>query len=66
MNILKKIWNWFCSLFKRGSSDSPIEEGEEQIDVPVVEETEPKLTISEDNPSGGNDSDVWVKYHGGE
>ena len=56
-------------LFKKSEgkpSDSPIEEGEEQVDVPVVEvEIEPKLTVSDKEPTGGEDRDVWVKVKDG-
>ena len=64
MNILKAIWNWFKSLFKRKSSDSPVEEEEE----PIIEEVEiePKVTISTEFPNDGENCDVWMKYYGGE
>lgn len=56
-------------LFKKSEgkpSDSPIEEGEEQVDVPVEEvEIEPKLTVSDKEPTGGEDRDVWVKVKNG-
>ena len=67
MKIIEMIMSVIEKLFKKESSDSPIEE--EQVDVPVVGEVniEPKLTVSDKEPTGGEDRDVWVKVkEGGE
>ena len=69
MKIFEMIVEIIEKLFKKSEgkpSDSPIEEGEEQVDVPVVEvEIEPKLTVSDKEPTGGEDRDVWVKVKDG-
>lgn len=65
MKFIEMIIGIIEKLFKKESSDSPIEE--EQVDVPVVEEEniEPKLTVSDKEPTGGEDRDVWVKVKNG-
>lgn len=70
MKFIEMIIGIIEKLFKRTEgkpSDSPIEEGEEQVDVPVVKEEniEPKLTVSDEEPTGGEDRDVWVKVKDG-
>lgn len=69
--IIEMIIQMIEKLFKRSEgkpSDSSVEEKEEQVDVPVVEEVEiePKLTVSDKEPAGGKDWDVWMKYEEGE
>lgn len=65
MKFIEMIMDVIEKFFKKESSDSPIEE--EQVDVPVVEEEniEPKLTVSDKEPTGGEDRDVWVKVKNG-
>lgn len=69
MKFIKILVGIVEKLFKKSGgtpSDSPIEEGEEQVDVPVEEvEIEPKLTVSDEEPTGGEDRDVWVKVKDG-
>lgn len=70
MKFIEMIIGIIEKLFKRTEgepSDSPIEEGEEQVDVPDVKEEniEPKLTVSDEEPTGGEDRDVWVKVKDG-
>lgn len=65
MKFIEMIAGIIEKFFKKESSDSHIEE--EQVDVPVVEEEniEPKLTVSDEEPTGGEDRDVWVKVKNG-
>lgn len=51
-------------LFKKESSDSQ-PSVEEEVIVEKAE-IEPKLTVSDKEPTGGEDRDVWLKYEGGE
>lgn len=55
MKIIEIITQIIEKFFKKESSDSPIEV-----------EIKPKLTVSDKEPTGGEDRDVWVKVKDGE
>jgi hypothetical protein len=57
MKFFEMIKEIVEKLFKKSEgtpSDSPVEKVE----------IEPKLTVSDKDPSGGKDRDVWIKYEG--
>lgn len=66
-NLFKAIMGIMNLFVKKTPSEPEVKDEviieEEQVDVPVVE-IEPKLTVSDKEPSGGEDRDVWIKYVG--
>ena len=65
-NLINMIMGILNKLVKKKFSESNEPVIEEETIEPVIENIEPKLTVSDKEPTGGEDRDVWVKYKGGE
>lgn len=61
-NAIMGILDKFIKKESSDSKDEPIKEDKVINNEPIIDEKKPKLTISKDEPSGGNDCDVWMMY----
>lgn len=66
-NLLKTIMD-IVNLFTKKTPSEPeikddviVEKEQEDISVTWEAKIEPKLIVSDKEPSGGNDRDVWIK-----
>lgn len=63
-NFFNAIMGILDKFIKKESSDSKDEPVKDDVidNEPIIDEKKPKLTISTEEPSGGNDCDVWMMY----
>lgn len=64
-NLINMIMEILNKLVKKKFSESNEPVIEEETIEPVIENIEPKLTVSDGEPTGGEDRDVWVKVKNG-